>query len=68
MYVVVGTAGAPLHDFIDDKNSRHRPDAKYKGFGFLNVEVIGKEMLKAKFYSNNDNKVQDEFTISKNNN
>jgi hypothetical protein len=68
VYVVVGTAGAPLHDFVSDNNARHHPDVRYKGFGFLNVEVIGEEMLKAQFYPNNKNEVQDEFTIRKNNN
>jgi hypothetical protein len=67
VYIVAGTAGAPLHNFVDDKNACHQSDAQYRGHGFLNVEVVGKERLEAQFYSNKDRKVADEFTISKNN-
>lgn len=67
VYIVAGTAGAPLHNFVDNENTCRQTDAQYKGYGFLNVEVIGKELLKAQFYSNNNSEVADEFTISKNN-
>jgi hypothetical protein len=62
-YVVAGTAGAPIYHFIDRENMSDYVEAKYEGFGFLNVEIIGEKMLKGKFYSNGANNIEDQFTI-----
>jgi Calcineurin-like phosphoesterase len=62
-FVVVGTAGAPIYHFVEQENGTDYVEAKYEGFGFLNVEVIGDRVLKGKFYSNSANSVEDQFDI-----
>ena len=64
-FAVVGTAGAPIYDFVDQENMPSYVKAKYEGFGFLNVEVIGEKMLEGKFYSNSGDNVEDLFTIQR---
>jgi hypothetical protein len=62
-FVVVGTGGAPIYHFIDQENMSDYVEAKYEGFGFLNIEVIGEKELQGKFYSNRADNVEDQFTI-----
>jgi hypothetical protein len=62
-FVVVGTAGAPIYHFVDQENTSDYAEAKYEGFGFLEVEVNGEKTLEGKFYSNGADNVEDQFTI-----
>jgi hypothetical protein len=64
-FVVVGTAGAPIYHFVEQENTPGYVEAKYEGFGFLNVEVIGEEVLQAKFYSNSAYNAEDQFSIQR---
>jgi hypothetical protein len=63
IFVVVGTAGAPIYHFVEQENIPDYVEARFEGFGCLNIEVIGDKVLQGRFYSNSDNNVEDEFTI-----
>jgi hypothetical protein len=62
-FIVAGTAGAPIYDFVDQENISDNVEARYEGFGFLNCDVIEEKMLECKFYPNSDGNVEDLFTI-----
>jgi predicted phosphodiesterase len=61
IFATVGTAGRSIYHY-DSKNSYIV--TQYEGFGFLDIDITGNKLV-AKFYSNNDGSVKDQFTIIK---
>jgi hypothetical protein len=37
---------------------------QYEGYGFLDIDIAGNKLV-GKFYSDNDDSVEDQFTIAK---
>ena len=61
IFATVGTAGASVHHY----NSKSRYIVtQYEGYGFLDIDIAGNKLV-AKFYSDNDGSVEDQFTIAK---
>jgi Calcineurin-like phosphoesterase len=64
IFVTVGTGGRESHFFLAKEPYMVR---QYTGYGFLNVDVIDNgQTLNATFYSNDDRRVKDQFSITKN--
>ena len=61
IFATVGTAGASLYSY-SSKSSYIV--TQYEGYGFLDINIAG-NTLAAKFYSNSDGSVKDQFTIQK---
>ena len=61
IFATVGTAGASLYSY-SSKSSYIV--TQYKGYGILDINISG-TTLAAKFYSNSDGSVKDQFTITK---
>jgi predicted phosphodiesterase len=61
IFATVGTAGRHLHPY---ESKSEYVVTQYEGFGFLDIDIEGNKLV-AKFYSNNDGSVKDQFTIIK---
>jgi predicted phosphodiesterase len=61
IFATVGTAGQSIYHY--DSKSRYIV-TQYEGYGFLDIDIAGNKLV-AKFYSNNDGSVKDQFTITK---
>jgi predicted phosphodiesterase len=62
IFATVGTAGKSIYHY-DSKNSYIV--TQYENYGFLDIDIAQNKLV-AKFYSNNDGSVIDQFTITKN--
>jgi hypothetical protein len=61
IFATVGTAGRSVYHY--DSKSWYIV-TQYEGYGFLDIDIAGNKLV-AKFYSNNDGSVKDQFTITK---
>jgi predicted phosphodiesterase len=61
IFATVGTAGRSIYHY--DSKSWYIV-TQYEGYGFLDIDIAGNKLV-AKFYSNNDGSVKDQFTITK---
>jgi predicted phosphodiesterase len=61
IFATVGTAGEPV-DHYDSKSSYIV--TQYEAYGFLDIDIAGNRLV-AKFYSNIDGSIKDQFTITK---
>jgi predicted phosphodiesterase len=61
IFATVGTAGRSIYHY--DSKSWYIV-TQYEGYGFLDMDIIANRLV-AKFYSNNDASVKDQFTITK---
>jgi predicted phosphodiesterase len=61
IFATVGTAGVSIHHY--DRKSSYIV-TQYEEYGFLDIDIVGNNLV-AKFYSNNDGSVKDQFTITK---
>jgi len=61
IFATVGTAGQSIYHY--DSKSFYVV-TQYEGYGFLDIDIAGTKLV-AKFYSNNDGSVKDQFTITK---
>jgi predicted phosphodiesterase len=61
IFATVGTAGQSVIHY--DSKSLYIV-TQYEGYGFLDIDITGNKLV-AKFYSNNDGSVKDQFTITK---
>jgi predicted phosphodiesterase len=61
IFATVGTAGRSIYQY--DSKSWYIV-TQYEGYGFLDIDISGNRLV-AKFYSNNDGSVKDQFTITK---
>jgi predicted phosphodiesterase len=61
IFATVGTAGQSVIHY--DSKSLYIV-TQYEGYGFLDIDIAGNKLV-AKFYSNNDGSVKDQFTITK---
>ena len=69
IFATVGTGGAKLYPFKDQKDGKRQNNyfvKQYVGFGILNVDITnnGKTLI-GKFYANNNGTIIDQFTITK---
>jgi predicted MPP superfamily phosphohydrolase len=65
IFATVGTGGAELYPFKDQKDSNYYYAKQYIGYGILNVDITNNgKTLTGKFYSNNGT-IIDQFTITK---
>ena len=61
IFATVGTAGRSIYHY-DNKSSYIV--RQYEGYGFLDINIAGNTLV-AKFYSNSDGSVKDQFIITK---
>jgi predicted phosphodiesterase len=61
IFATIGTAGQSVIHY--DSKSWYIV-TQYEGYGFLDIDIAGNKLV-AKFYSNNDGSVKDQFTITK---
>jgi hypothetical protein len=61
IFATVGTAGRSIYHY--DSKSRYIV-TQHEGYGFLDIDIAGNNLV-AKFYSNDDGSVKDQFTITK---
>jgi predicted phosphodiesterase len=61
IFATVGTAGESIYHY-SSKSSYIV--TQYEGYGFLDINISGSTLV-AKFYSNSDGSVKDQFTITK---
>jgi predicted phosphodiesterase len=61
IFATVGTSGQSI--YLYDSKSWYIV-TQYEGYGFLDINIAGNKLV-AKFYSNNDGSVKDQFTITK---
>ena len=61
IFATVGTGGRSVYHY--DSKSWYIV-TQYEGYGFLDIDITGNRLV-AKFYSNNDGSVKDQFTITK---
>ena len=61
IFATVGTAGKSIYHY-DSKNSYIV--TQYENYGFLDINIVENRLV-ARFYSNNDGSVKDQFTITK---
>jgi hypothetical protein len=61
IFATVGTAGQPV-DHYGSKSSYIV--TQYEAYGFLDIDIAGNRLV-AKFYSNIDGSIKDQFTITK---
>jgi calcineurin-like phosphoesterase family protein len=62
IFATVGTAGESIYHY---KSKSQYIVTQYEGYGFLDID-IARNKLVAKFYSDIDGSVEDQFTITKN--
>jgi 3',5'-cyclic AMP phosphodiesterase CpdA len=61
IFATVGTAGKSVYHY----NSKSPYIVtQYEGYGFLDIDIAGNKLV-GKFYSDNDDSVEDQFTIAK---
>ena len=65
IFVIVGTGGQGQHNFTGEKN--FYTVNRYLGYGFIQIEFLNNNTLIAKFYTNVDNSIKDQFIITKSN-
>ena len=63
IFVTVGTAGESIYHY---KNKSQYIATQYEGYGLLDIDIAGNRLM-AKFYSDTDGSVKDQFTITKRN-
>jgi predicted MPP superfamily phosphohydrolase len=71
IFATVGTGGAKLYPFKDQKDIKKENNPyyyvkQYIGYGILNVDITNNgKTLTGKFYANNNGTIIDQFTITK---
>jgi predicted phosphodiesterase len=61
IFATVGTGGVNMHHY---KNKGGYIETQYEGYGFLDIDIDRNKII-AKFYSNSDGSVKDQFNITK---